>query len=70
MRTHAQLYSAAFRCIPQYYSPAYSRGALKTLHKTVLPALMSVYSARKHGQLSQLCYRTTHGTEPTLDSIL
>ena len=39
-------YSDGFNCSPPL-PPPYSRGALKTLHKYRLPALMSAYSARR-----------------------
>ena len=53
IRTSARedTYSAVFGRIPLYslYShPSYSRGALKTLHSTRIPALRLVYSARRH----------------------
>jgi len=49
--------------------PSYSPGALTTLQGPYARPDVGVFSTC-FGQLSHLCYRTTHRAEPTLDSIL
>ena len=48
-RTRIQLYSAVFSCGRCLNDPSYSRGALKTLHDTVLPRRGWPSSARRRG---------------------